>query len=356
MVRALVTGATGFVGAHVARALVERGHTVRALHRATSRLDALAGLPFESATGDILDLDSLRAAADGCDWVFHVAAVADYWRADHARMIEANVEGTRRVLQAAREAGVRRVVFTSSAAAVGGFGDGSVAGESTLADESAPFDLPPDRFRYGYSKWQAEEIARAAAADGQEVVIVNPVVVLGPGDLNVLSGDFVLKIHRLSWTIPVTPGGVAVVDVRDVARWQIAAAEQGISGERYILGTANMFYPAWYALIADVVGVPRPGLTLPAWSLPILADIIDRLKTLGINLPIDGDQARLGGKRIYYNFDKAWDAFGEPQIDMRQSVADTFAWYQAHGYVKADALSRLIWRLGGRSAWQQSRK
>jgi dihydroflavonol-4-reductase len=141
-----------------------------------------------------------------------------------------------------------------------------------------------------------------------------------------------------------------------VARWQIAAAEQGISGERYILGTANMFYPAWYALIADVVGVARPGLTLPAWSLPILAEVIDRLKTLGINLPIDGDQARLGGKRIYYKFDKAWNAFGEPQIAMRQSVADTFAWYQAHGYVKEDALSRLIRWFGAGSARQQSRK
>ncbi len=347
MGRALVTGATGFVGSHVARALVERGHTVRALHRAASRLNALEGLPFESAVGDILDLDSLRAACDGCEWVFHAAAVADYWRADHRRMIEANVDGTRRVLQAAREAGVRRVVFTSSAAAVGGFGDGSPA------DESAPFDLPPERFPYGYSKWQAEEIARAAAADGQEVVIVNPVVVLGPGDLNVLSGDFVLKIHRLSWTLPVTPGGVAVVDVRDVARWQIAAAEQGVPGERYILGTANMFYPAWFALIADVVGVPRPGLTLPGWTLPILAEIIDRLKALGINLPIDGDQARLGGKHIYYTFDKAWRAFGAPQIDMRQSVADTFAWYQAHGYVKEDGLARLIRWLGGRSARQQ---
>jgi dihydroflavonol-4-reductase len=343
MVKALVTGATGFVGSHVARALVERGHTVRVLHRVSSRLDALAGLSFESALGDVLDLESLRAAVDGCDWVFHAAAIADYWRADQARMIEVNVEGTRRVLQAAREAGVRRVVFTSSAAAVGGFGDGAPA------DETAPFDLPPERFPYGFSKWQAEEIARAAAAAGQEVVIVNPVVVLGPGDLNVLSGDFVLKIHRLSWALPVTTGGAAVVDVRDVARWQIAAAERGVSGERYILGTANMFYPALFALIADVVGVPRPGLTLPAWSLPLLAEAIDRLKALGIDLPIDGDQARLSGKCIYYRFEKAWSAFGEPQIDVRQSAADTFAWYQAHGYVKEDALSRLIRRLGARS-------
>ncbi|MDZ4765347.1 MAG: NAD-dependent epimerase/dehydratase family protein [Chloroflexota bacterium] len=328
MVTALVTGATGFVGSHVARALADAGHRVRALHRAASKLDALNGIPYESYIGDILDSDALCAACAGCDWVFHVAAVADYWRADHNRMMEANVEGTRRVLAAARAMGVRRVVFTSSAAAVGGYGIGR------LADERDPFDLPPDLFPYGYSKWLAEGVARAAAAAGQDVVIVNPVVVLGPGDLNVISGAFVLKIHRYRWLFPVTSGGVAVTDVRDVARWHVAAAARGVSGERYLLGTANLFYPAWYALIADAIGVARPGIPVPAWLLPPLAGLIDTLKARGIQLPIDGDQARLGAKMLYYDFNKAWTTLGAPQIDMRQSARDTFAWYAAHGYVK----------------------
>ena len=182
--------------------------------------------------------------------MFHVAAVADYWRADRARMMDVNVEGTRRVLQAARETGVQRVVFTSSAAAVGFRAD-------RPADEADAFNLPPDRFPYGYSKALAEAVVAEAVQAGQEVVIVNPVVVMGPGDLNVISGDFVLKIKRLGWTVPVPPGGVAVIDVRDVARMQIAAAEQGQVGERYLLGTANYKYADWFGLIAEVVGASR---------------------------------------------------------------------------------------------------
>ncbi len=337
--KALVTGATGFVGAHVVRALLDEGHSVRALHRRSSKLDALAGLNYESALGDMTDLDSLRAASAGCDWVFHVAAVADYWRADLARMMDVNVEGTRRVLQAARETGVQRVVFTSSAAAVG-FRD------DRPADEADAFNLQPDRFPYGYSKVLAEAVVAEAVQAGQEVVTVNPVVVMGPGDLNVISGDFVLKIKRLQWGVPVTPGGVAVIDVRDVARMQIAAAQRGRVGERYILGTANYKYADWFALIAEVVGASRPRLPLPAWTLPLFADLIDAAQRLGIALPVDGNQTRLGARDIFFDGGKAWRELTQPQIDMRQSVKDTYEWYLEHGYVRHDALARLIETVG----------
>ena len=137
--QALVTGATGFVGAHLVRALTEAGHQVRALHRASSRLDALAGLTYESALGDVTDRPSLDAACKGCDWVFHVAAVADYWRNDDVnRMYAVNVDGTQNVLEAARDAGVKRVIFTSSAAAIGARLD------KQPADEQVPFDLRPE--------------------------------------------------------------------------------------------------------------------------------------------------------------------------------------------------------------------
>lgn len=336
MMKALVTGGTGFVGSHIARALVETGHEVRVLHRATSKLDALAGLSFESALGDLTDADSLRAACEGCDWVFHAAAVADYWRADVQRMFDANVEGTRRVLAAARAAGVRRVVFTSSAAAVGQREDG------LPADESVRFNFSPSRFPYGYSKALAEEVVLEAAAQGQEAVILNPVVVMGPGDLNVISGGFVLNIKRLSWVVPVTSGGVAVTDVRDIARWHLAAAERGRSGERYLLGTWNVSYPEWFALIADVVGAARPGLPMPGWALPFIADAADFLAARGIHLPVDGNQIRLGARHIYFDCSKAWKELGEPTIPMRQSVEDTYCWYLEHGYIKEDAVSRLL--------------
>lgn len=337
MVKALVTGGTGFVGSHVVRALAEAGHEVRVLHRASSRLDALAGVAFESAFGDIGDPDgsaALRQACEGIDWVFHVAAVADYWRADAQRMYEANIGGTRRVLAAAKAAGVRRVVFTSSAASFGTRPDGSPA------DEQVRFNGSSARFPYAYSKAMAEIVALEAVNAGQEVVIVNPVVVMGPGDLNVISGTFVMQIARLSWLVPVTSGGVAVTDVRDVARWHLAAAEHGRVGERYILGTANVDYAAWFALIADIAGVPRPGLPVPNAVLPLAGSALDALRHLGISLPIDGTQTRFGARRIFFDFSKTWAELGEPQVDMRRSLEETYAWYLEHGYIPHDALSR----------------
>ena len=333
--KALVTGATGFVGSHIVRALNEAGHQARALHRSSSRMDALAGLEYDSALGDVTDLDALRVASHGCDWVFHVAAVADYWRADKTHMLDVNVEGTRRVLQAARENGVKRVIFTSSAAAVGFIKD-------RPANEADAFNQPPDRFPYGYSKALAEAIALEAVQTGQEVVILNPSVILGPGDLNVLSGDFVLKVKRLQWTIPVPPGGITVIDVRDVARMHLAAATHGHVGERYILGTAHYKHAEWLRLIAEVVGAARPRLPTPAWTLPPLAALFDALRGIGIKLPIDGNQTRLGGEDIYFDFSKGWNELGAPQIDMRQSVEDTYRWYLEHGYVKQDALAKVI--------------
>ncbi|HEX2905538.1 MAG TPA: NAD-dependent epimerase/dehydratase family protein [Phototrophicaceae bacterium] len=327
MVKALVTGGTGFVGSHLARALVAGGHTVRVLHRSTSRLDALSSLNYESTLGDILEPEALRAACAGCDWVFHVAAIADYWRADTARMFKANVDGTRLVLEAARAAGVRRVVFTSSAAAVGIRADGQPA------DETLPFNLPPERFPYGYSKVLAEQVVQEAVAAGQEVVIVNPTVVIGPGDLNMISGSYITQVKRFGALVPITSGGISAIDVRDVAQMHIAAAERGRSGQRYILGTANYTQREWLAMIADVVGVRRPVLTLPDWVLPPIATGIDGLRRVGISTPIDSNQTRLGARNIYFDFSKAWAELCRPQVDMRQSLEDTYHWYREHGYI-----------------------
>jgi dihydroflavonol-4-reductase len=338
--KALVTGATGFLGAHLVRALNEAGHSVRALHRASSRLDALNGLDYESALGDVTDYDSLVRACAGCDWVFHVAAVADYWRADVNVMYAVNVDGTDHVLRAARAADVARVVFTSSAAAVGARADG------LPADERVPFDLPPERFPYGHSKALAESIALDAVSMGQDVVIVNPVVILGPGDLNVISGDIVLKVRRLSWTIPVPPGGVAVIDVRDVARLHIAAAERGRSGERYLLGAENVKHQTIFAAAAEITGVAAPGLPIPRPLLAPLAEAIDLLRAAGMNVPVDGNQTRLGGRDIYFDFTRMRRELGETRIDWRTSLRDTWAWYLANGYVQEDATSRAIAAIG----------
>jgi dihydroflavonol-4-reductase len=326
MAHALITGGTGFVGSHLARALAEAGHTVHILHRKSSKLTALEGVTFEPHYGDVTELDALRAACAGCDWVFHVAAVADYWRADKKHMYHVNVEGTRLVLQAARQAGVKRVVFTSSAAAVGLTPGGA-------SDESVPFNLPPARFPYGHSKALAEQVVAEAVAAGQDVVTVNPVVVMGPGDLNQISGSMVIESKRKGRLVPVTPGGAAYVDVRDVARWHIRAAEVGQTGQRYLLGTANFTHREWFNMIADVVGVGRPILPLPRFVLPLAAGVINAARALGIQTPLDGNQIILSGMDVYFRYDKAWQAFGTPQVAMEMSLQDTYAWYRASGVI-----------------------
>jgi len=321
--KALVTGGTGFVGAWVARLLHERGHSVRVLHRPSSKRQALEGVAYESALGDVTDPDSLMAACQGCDWVFHVAAVADYWRADDAYLQRVNVDGTRHVLEAARAAGVGRVVFTSSAAAVGFH-------QERPSNEDDPFNLPPRRFPYGHSKWLAEQIVAQYVAAGLDVVTVNPVVILGPGDLNQISGSFIIQTKRYGLLTPITSGGVSLIDVRDVAALHIAAAERGRTGQRYILMRENMDYRTLFGLIAQAVEVRAPRFAIPNPLLPPIANLIDLLRGAGLQTPIDANQVRLGGQRVYFDGSKAQAELGQALIPMSQSIADSAAWYKAH--------------------------
>ena len=194
---------------------------MRVLHRQSSKLTALDNLDYESAIGNVTDFASLEVAFKDCDWIFHVAAVADYWRADKSRMFEVNVEGTGNVLLAAREANVQRVIFTSSAATIG------LPQDDTPSDEMVAFNLPPEHFAYGYTKVLAEALVQEFVAEGLDVVIVNPSVVIGPGDLNMISGTYITQVHQLQWLIPGSSGGISVSDVRDVAAGHLAAAKKG---------------------------------------------------------------------------------------------------------------------------------
>jgi len=323
-----VTGGTGFVGSHIARLLQQQGHTVRILHRANSKMDALQGVVFESALGDVTDLEAVKKAVEGCDVVYHVAAVADYWRADAKHMYRVNVDGTHHVMVAAKAAGVKRVVFTSSAAAVGFMSD-------RPADEKDRFNQKPELFPYGYSKCKAEEVVAEAVSKGLDVVTVNPTVIIGPGDLNMISGTFIVQTARYQGLTPFTSGGIAVTDVRDVARWHLMAAEKGRMGERYILSTVNYSYKDWFSLIAESIGVSKPRIYVPNFVLPAAVRLVSLLHRLGMSLPLDENQVRLGSQRVYFNPAKAWKELGEPQVDMKQSVRETFAWYAAHGLIPA---------------------
>lgn len=326
MATALITGGTGFIGAHVARALTEAGYTVRILRRPNSKLNLLEGVPVQHAIGDVMDADSLRVAMEGCDWVFHVAAIADYWRAQRVKMYLVNVDGTRHVLEAAREAGVRRVVFTSSAAAIGLRPDGKPS------DESEPFNLPPARFPYGHSKWLAEGLVQKAVAAGQDVVILNPSVVFGPGDANLISGSMITEAAR-GIIPPFYPAGsVSAIDVRDVARAHLAAAERGRTGERYVLGTMDMSYAELFRHICGLVGAKAPSRPLPRPLADLAARGIGVVGALGLKLPVNADQVWLSARPVCFDSRKAWRELGTPRISLTQSLADTYQWYKENGY------------------------
>jgi len=338
--KALVTGGTGFVGSHLVRALNDAGHEVRVLHRKSSRLIALEGCDYESVIGDVTDFDALMSACEGVDWVFHVAAVADYWRADKSWMFDVNVEGTRKVLRAAKEANVQRVIFTSSAAALGFF-------EDRTTTETDDFNLSPDDFPYGYSKSLAEKVVAEFVADGLDVVIVNPAVIIGPADLNLISGNFIVKTAQLQWLTPMTHGGIGVIDVRDVAMMHLKAAEKGRTGERYILSHENYKYGEWFKMIADAVGVSRPLFYSPSWMVEPTANLTRFLRHRGISVPVDENQIRLGARHVWFDSSKAHTELYQPQIPMAQSVAETFVWYEEHDYIKRNVFTKIIGAIGG---------
>ena len=156
------------------------------------------------------------------------------------------------------------------------------------------FNHEPKHFPYGYSKFLAEEVVAEVIAKGQDVVICNPVIILGPGDLNMISGSMLIQTQRYGRWTPITSGGVSVIDVRDVARGHLAAAEKGRTGERYILATKNYSNREWFGMIAKVIGVSSPMIRLPNWSLTPIARIINGLRRLGISTTVDADQVRLG--------------------------------------------------------------
>ena len=335
--KALVTGATGFVGSHLTRLLVESGYGARALYRSEKKLEILAGLDVEAITGDLDDIALLEEACASCDVVFHVAAKAGYWKDDDRDALwRINVEGTRNLLTAAQSAGVRRVIFTSSASTIG------IRPGTAPADESNAFNLPPERFLYAWSKVKAEAIVAEFVAAGMDIVTLNPTVIIGPGDLNAISGSFILETARFQWLTPISSGGLAVIDVRDVARAHLAAVERGRCGERYVLNCANLSYREWFGLIATACGVTPPVFAISDLLLEPTASFIELLRALGVQTPMNADQTRLGNAHIYFDGGKARRELGAPQIDIASGLRDTYLWYERNGYIKRDWLTRLI--------------
>lgn len=325
----LVTGSTGFIGGALCSALVEQGHNVRAFHRATSSLRLLDGLPVEHALGDLTRPQTLQEAMQDIEVVFHTAALLG-GPENPARMYAVTVEGTRAVVQAALEAGVRRLVHTSSVAALGvpeqPPGNRPVP---VLLDENHSWNYFPNRWPYGYAKYLAEQEVQMAVAQGLDAVIVNPSVVLGGGDVYRQSSSLVMRIARNRLPF-VVDGGANFVHVTDVVNGHLAALARGRSGERYILGGENLSLSDFVRLVAEVTRGRAP-LQLPAGLVRALASPA-RLFQSFIHLPVSATMFHLAGMYFYYDLRKAQAALQlEQPRPIREAIAQAYAWFTQDG-------------------------
>ena len=324
----LVTGATGFVGSAVARALLGGGHGVRVLARPGGDRRNLADLSVEVAEGSLEDASSLARAVAGCRYLFHVAADYRLWVPDPAPMYRANVEGTRVLMRAALDAGVERVVYTSSVATLGLVAEGS-------ADEETPSSLEDMIGPYKRSKFQAEEVVRdLVERRGVPAVIVNPSTPVGPRDRKPTpTGRLIIEAARGHMPGYVDTG-LNIAHVDDVAVGHLAAAETGRIGERYILGGEDMSLAQILAEVAQAAGARAPRMRVPygvAYPAAIGAELVARLT--GREPFITRDGVRMARKKMYFSSAKAVRELGYAPRPARDALADAVGWFRANGYL-----------------------
>jgi len=326
--RTFVTGGTGFIGGAVVRRLLETGHEVRALVRPGADTRQLQGLAVERVEGDLLDRASLRRGMAGCGWVFHVAALYSYWGYPREHFSKVNVEGTRQVLEVARDEGIERIVYTSSIAALGVHKDGSPATEdtpSTLADRIGP---------YQRSKFLAEEVARSFVLQGVPVVIVNPSSPVGIGDHKPTPTGQIIVDFLNGRIFGYVDTGLNVVDVEDVAAGHLLAAERGQVGQRYILGGENLTLKQILDVLAEASGKPQVRLRIPHWVALCWSYIdVTMAKLISSHMAAaTPEKVRLARRYEFFDPGKAVRELGLPQTPARVALRKAVAWYRAHGY------------------------
>jgi dihydroflavonol-4-reductase len=326
--KALVTGATGFVGAAVARALNATGTEVRVLTRRDSDLRNLGGLKLEQAYGDLRDRDSLRRALSGCQQLYHVAAHYALWAKDPSVFYEVNVAGTRTLLEAARDLGIERIVYTSTIGAIGlPIGGG-------LGTEETPVSLSHMAGDYKRSKYLAEQEVLKLAHAGLPVVIVNPSAPVGQGDIKPTpTGQMIVDFMKgRMWAYIET--GMNLVDVDDVAVGHLRAMERGRIGERYILGNQNLSLREIFQTLSKLTGVTAPRIKLSWQAILPLAHlnrwIADYLTHRPPRIPLEG--VRMAKYRMHYDCSKAIRELGLPQTPVEVALEKAVRWFRAHGY------------------------
>ena len=328
--KAFVTGATGFIGSHVAELLQQQGAELRLLVRRTSRTENIAGLNCERIPGDLHDFDSLLRGMSGCDVVFHVAADYRLWVPRPDEMYRANVDGTLAVIDAARQAGVKRVVYTSSVATMGFLQDG------TVVDEDTPVNLSHMIGHYKRSKFLAEEVALTAGRSGAPVVVVNPTTPIGERDIKPTpTGRIIVDFLNRNFPAYVDTG-LNLADVTEVARGHLLAMEKAKPGERYILGGENLTLKQILDKLSAITGLPSPTMLVPhAVALGYAA--FDQFFT-GIMRRKEPratvEAVRMGRKKMFASSAKAERELGYRVIPVENGLRRAATWFIEHGYVK----------------------
>lgn len=325
----LITGATGFVGSAVLRRLLAAGHRVRALARPASVRRNLEGLTVEVVEGDLLEPSSLRPALEGCSSLFHVAADYRLWTPDPGPMFRANVDGTRMLLLAARDARVKRIVYTSSVAALG------VLPGDAVADEKTPVTFADMIGPYKQSKFLAEAaVTKLIEDEGLPVVIVNPSTPIGPRDIKPTPTGRLI-VEAAAGRMPAyVETGLNVAHVDDVAEGHLLAFEKGRVGERYILGGENMSLQAILGAVAEAAGRRAPKLKIPHGAiLPIAYAAEAWARIFGGEPFATVDGVRMARKKMYFSHAKAARDLGYAPRPAGQALADAVRWFKDHGYL-----------------------
>ena len=322
MKNVLVTGGTGFVGSNLVHAILREGCSVRILRRSSSDTRSLNGADVEHLIGDVRDAAAVRRAVQGCDTVFHTAALVSYWSKQRSEMLDVNVGGTANVVRACLDAGVGRLVHTSSVAAVGYTSNGSPATEET------PHDWSTETIGYRISKYRAEEEVMRGVRLGLQAVMVNPTVIMGPRDYHIHGGRIVRDIHRRR-IFYATPGGTSIVDVDDVVQGHVAAARRGRVGERYILAGENLSFKEVFRITAEEVGGLKPLVTLPRPVVRLIAAGVEDISSVfGVTPWATRELVSGVGRHRAYSVEKARRELGYTFRPYRETVRRTFNWFR----------------------------
>ncbi len=328
--KAFVTGGTGFVGSAVIRRILAGGHTVRTLVRPASSTRMLEGLPVERVTGDLSDKSILHDSMIDCQWVFHVAALYAYWGYSWEQFYQSNVEGTRNILEATSQTGVKRIVYTSSIACLGIPANGQVGTEET------PVALKDMLSDYKKSKFLAEEVIREYVNRGMEIITVNPAAPVGVGDHKpTQTGKMIVDF--LNGKMPAyVDAGLTIVDVDDVANGHLLAMEKGKIGERYILGGENLSLKQVLDLLSEVSGRPLVRVRIPREVALVWAYLDTGFARLNKrHFPSATPAAvRVSSKKEYFSSMKASSDLGYTYIPAKDALRKAVEWYRKNGYVR----------------------